>query len=656
MPIKSCTLPSGKKGYKWGDAGKCYANRADAVRQGAAAHASGYGKSDGLDDGGSAMNPSLFARIYKVDEEKRLVFGRVTAEEVDRADEVFDYEGSKPYFEQWSKEQHEASGGKSYGNVRAMHGATAAGIVSEPLKFDDAAKTIDAVSHIVDDDEWKKVISGTYTGYSLGGKYMDRQAEKMGGKDIVRYKAMPSEISLVDRPCVPSATFFDMVKADGSVVHVDFAKTEVVAPEPEPKPEPQPDADGKVVKQQWTCAVEKHEHEDEKSAQDCIADVEKKLEAGETVEGVRAEYLKKRDDKMAGKVVKPAAQEVHEYPVEGTDEEVAALAALLSGNKMTVGDAVKLMQEQISARNKVEAAEAQKIGDLAELVKTWSTWAGDYAKCSDKLKDVEQGAALSVWLAHKVTGVWVGSNKPEDSDLEAFIKSVTPETVRKVLCIAKGWDRAIKVGKGMYDVGTLASIIDSLKWLCESVKSSNLYAEVGSVDESKIDSALNTLIALLGDLVSVESERILAFDEDELRKIGARNNKGDKGRIQKMHDMAVELGADCSTEKTDKPAVEAPAPESELTKAISAATAPIQDKLEKLLKENSEMATKLATIAAQPAAPRGILKVVSKQQDSRSALKSEQAEVEPITARDGTVNDVATAIKAVHSTGGKTIR
>ena len=34
--IKKCTLPNGKKGYKFGSKGKCYANRNDAVKQGQA--------------------------------------------------------------------------------------------------------------------------------------------------------------------------------------------------------------------------------------------------------------------------------------------------------------------------------------------------------------------------------------------------------------------------------------------------------------------------------------------------------------------------------------------------------------------------------------------------------------------------------------------
>ena len=36
MPITKCTLPNGKKGYKFGSKGKCYANRNDAVKQGQA--------------------------------------------------------------------------------------------------------------------------------------------------------------------------------------------------------------------------------------------------------------------------------------------------------------------------------------------------------------------------------------------------------------------------------------------------------------------------------------------------------------------------------------------------------------------------------------------------------------------------------------------
>ena len=43
MPITRCTLPDGSgEGWRWGDHGACYRDRADAERQAAAAHANGY--------------------------------------------------------------------------------------------------------------------------------------------------------------------------------------------------------------------------------------------------------------------------------------------------------------------------------------------------------------------------------------------------------------------------------------------------------------------------------------------------------------------------------------------------------------------------------------------------------------------------------------
>jgi len=42
MPIKTCILPGGGTGFKWGDHGHCYPTRAQAEKQAAAAHAHGY--------------------------------------------------------------------------------------------------------------------------------------------------------------------------------------------------------------------------------------------------------------------------------------------------------------------------------------------------------------------------------------------------------------------------------------------------------------------------------------------------------------------------------------------------------------------------------------------------------------------------------------
>ena len=45
---------------------------------------------------------NLFIPITKVDVEKRLVFGRLAEESPDSIGEIFDYESSKPYYQEWS--------------------------------------------------------------------------------------------------------------------------------------------------------------------------------------------------------------------------------------------------------------------------------------------------------------------------------------------------------------------------------------------------------------------------------------------------------------------------------------------------------------------------------------------------------------------------
>lgn len=157
----------------------------------------------------------LFVPITKVDEAQRLVYGAVTREEVDAAGEILDYETAKAAFQEWSNQQHIASGGKSYGNMRAMHGAVAAGKFVEPLEFDDDGKTVLAVGKVVDESEWAKVVEGVYTGFSIGGSYAARWADP-DQPAFTRYTPTIAEISIVDNPCVRSATF-DVVRANGAV-------------------------------------------------------------------------------------------------------------------------------------------------------------------------------------------------------------------------------------------------------------------------------------------------------------------------------------------------------------------------------------------------------------------------------------------------------
>lgn len=165
----------------------------------------------------------LFIPLRKADAARRIVTGFATAEAPDRAGEICDYASTKPHYQKWSEDFSKASGGKSLGNLRAMHGKSAAGKIVD-IQFDDAARTIEITAKIVDEAEWRKVEEGVYTGFSQGGAYVKRWADPQN-PDLTRYTAAPHEISLVDLPCLPSATF-ELVKADGAVERRNF-----VAPE-----------------------------------------------------------------------------------------------------------------------------------------------------------------------------------------------------------------------------------------------------------------------------------------------------------------------------------------------------------------------------------------------------------------------------------------
>lgn len=159
----------------------------------------------------------MFIPITKVDVARREVYGVMAEETPDKSGEVFDYASSKPLIQKWSEQFDKATGGKSLGNVRIQHGNAVAGKIVG-IEFDDANKCIPVVAKVVDDNAWKMVEEGVFTGFSIGGKYRKRWTDGQ----YTRYTADPSEVSLVDNPCMYGA-LFTAVKADGQQEMRKFA-------------------------------------------------------------------------------------------------------------------------------------------------------------------------------------------------------------------------------------------------------------------------------------------------------------------------------------------------------------------------------------------------------------------------------------------------
>jgi hypothetical protein len=163
-----------------------------------------------------------FLPITKVDAVNREVYGVLAEEAVDKSKEIFDYTASKPLFQKWNETFSAATSHldqPSVGNVREMHGKSAAGKFIR-MEYDDSAKKIMAVAKVVDDAAWNKVSSGVYTGFSIGGDYVKRYDDPTL-KGVKRYVANPVEGSLVDNPCMYGATF-QMIKSTDQIEIVKF--------------------------------------------------------------------------------------------------------------------------------------------------------------------------------------------------------------------------------------------------------------------------------------------------------------------------------------------------------------------------------------------------------------------------------------------------
>jgi hypothetical protein len=155
---------------------------------------------------------NFFAPLLKADAAQRLVWGTIAAEQPDKSNEIMDYATAKPEFEKWSADIAKATGGKSLGNVRLMHKKDAVGKVVEMI-YDDLAKRIDVCVKVVDDAAWKMIEEGVLSGFSIGGGYLKKWADKTNAA-LKRYTPVLSEVSLVDNPCLGSAKF-SLIKADG---------------------------------------------------------------------------------------------------------------------------------------------------------------------------------------------------------------------------------------------------------------------------------------------------------------------------------------------------------------------------------------------------------------------------------------------------------
>ena len=160
-------------------------------------------------------NVRLSMPLTKVDQERRIVSGFASLDNLDKQDDIVTTEASMDAFT------------KFRGNIREMHQPSAIGkMVSfkEEKYFDPETKKfykgvfVSAYISKGAQDAWEKVLDGTYTGFSIGGrmnKWDDAYDEKSDKPIRIIKEYDLVELSLVDSPANQFANIVSVEKVNG---------------------------------------------------------------------------------------------------------------------------------------------------------------------------------------------------------------------------------------------------------------------------------------------------------------------------------------------------------------------------------------------------------------------------------------------------------
>lgn len=409
-----------------------------------------------------------FVPLIKVEEQANgdlFVYGLVTAEKEDRDGEVCHYKTTVPHYKAVNEEFEKATTGagieKSIMPLRAMHQLTAIG-AGKTIDFDDAQKTIRMGFAVVDDDAKKKVRKGVYTGFSQGGKYVRKWEQD--GKTF--YTASPTEVSLVDNPCLASA-HFDYVKADGTVEVRKFVETPVV---------------DRVASLQKTLSLLKAETS---SIEASI----KEMTAGQPYIDGRASETRQAPDLNKEKKTKRVA---------GEDLTAGAFAY--------VGDPEKTETWKLPIRFSSDAKSKSHIRNaLARFNQTQGIPSGERAKVLGRIKSAARKHGIDVSEENsKVAAIFATMRKAARKYVNRNISKLTNQDV-----IFLDSELGRGLNKGMFEVSSLACAIQNIACLVYGV---------AAEQEWEMDEDSNTP-EMLADNVEALTETLLEMVEEETREL-----------------------------------------------------------------------------------------------------------------------------------------
>ena len=474
-----------------------------------------------------------------------------------------------------------------FGAVREMHQPKAAGTA---LEVDvDSAGITKICAHIVDSEAIKKVKTGVYKGFSIGGKVTGRDEIN---KTIVTGVKL-TEISLVDRPANPEAVI-TMYKAD-------MEKTE--------------------LKQVWMCSADKHTHLKKSDALECeqcaknttiepaktsanpkteklahaawakgMYTLSSFAEVLSMLQGITRQSFNEReyekDDSDIPERLRAILVEACDVFVEMSNEETGELA-----DTITDPDLISLCEGAKAMKNLID--------DLKK---------GDYAGHPFHGNQHTGGAGREVHkaskAAHEATKAAHGESSKANHHAAAKAHKAAAKTASK-----HGETNTAKYHEHMasYHEGR-----------------ANRFSKAEGVDDK-------------------EASTSTGEDHAELAK--GHHMLGDlfDNSCESMDKVADVIGAHHSAVAQGTSKADIPEGEDKLAK-LASGFEELKKSLEKSEADKAELAARLEKIEKQPVQAKGALKVIEKGQDTTDAGDGSTG-ITPVFNDNGTVNEVATMMK-----------
>jgi|TARA_Y100000034_G_scaffold132527_1_gene195760 hypothetical protein len=162
------------------------------------------------------MDDNMFRVSFPIDlvkREERIVTGVATADNIDKSGDIVEFDATLKAFDDW------------LGNIREMHAPVAVGksVGFEPVNLDFDGKShkgmkLSAFISKGAQPTWEKILDGTLSAFSIGGRILERKRDEQLSKELGRPVSRISkyelgEVSLVDNPANPAAVV-ELVKSN----------------------------------------------------------------------------------------------------------------------------------------------------------------------------------------------------------------------------------------------------------------------------------------------------------------------------------------------------------------------------------------------------------------------------------------------------------